>query len=138
MLIPSWSALQNKRNSCIGFQLFLPVMVWWYLKKNWQLVLAWRDLSQSKSWLPSSCLNLQTEITGVTTYFVNSRSVKENVPFLKSRFSYSSTFQGTLSIPLVYSKSNELFCQSQMLQFVLHSCSVWQGRFFKEIGIHSI
>ena len=34
------------------------------------------------------------EITGVTTCFVNSQSVKENVPFLESRFSNCSTFKG--------------------------------------------
>ena len=36
-----------------------------------------------------------SEITSVTTYFVNSQSVKENVLFLESRFSNCSTFKGT-------------------------------------------
>ena len=38
---------------------------------------------------------MQSEITGVTTYFVNSQSVKENVPFLESSFSNCSSFKGT-------------------------------------------
>ena len=36
-----------------------------------------------------------SEITSVTTFFVNSQSVKENIPFLEPRFSNCSTFKGT-------------------------------------------
>ena len=36
-----------------------------------------------------------SEITGVTTYFLNCHCVKENVPFLESRFSNCSAFKGT-------------------------------------------
>ena len=35
-----------------------------------------------------------SEITGVTTFFVNSQFVKENIPFLESMFSNCSTFNG--------------------------------------------
>ena len=35
------------------------------------------------------------QITTATTYFVNSQSIKENIPFLKSRFSNCSTFKET-------------------------------------------
>ena len=36
-----------------------------------------------------------SEITGVTTLFVNPQYVKENIPFLEFRFSNCSTFNGT-------------------------------------------
>ena len=58
-------------------------------------MLACRDLSQSKILTPKQLFGFaNSEITGVT-FFENSQSVKKNVPFPESRFSYCSTFKGT-------------------------------------------
>ena len=48
------------KDSCTGFQVFLLVIVLKVLQKDWELMLACRDLSHSKLRLPSICLNLQT------------------------------------------------------------------------------
>ena len=58
------------------------VMVLAVLWTDWPLMLAFRDLSQSKFWMPSSCLNLQT----VRLLMSQPHSVKENIPFLSPGF----------------------------------------------------
>ena len=57
---------------------------------------------QGKVWLSNSCLNLQT--VKFITYFVNSQSVKENVPFHKVQVPKLQHLQGNLQGSWVYSK----------------------------------
>ena len=49
---------------------------------------------------------VNSEINGVTTYFVNSESVKKNVPFLESKLSNCCTFKGTRKTHFIPSGEN--------------------------------
>ena len=91
---PMSTLLITVKYFCIGFQVFFLVMLLIVLEKNWQLMLARRDLRENFD--SQGVVEIANSgISGVTRHLVNFQSVKGNIPFLESRFSNYIIFKGT-------------------------------------------